>query len=190
MVRFRSMVLQVRPGAALLPRLSCQIVHLPLHFLRRGEKKRKAPEGESESERNRLPPLQGQPAATVNEPLQSMSQQSTGSLPSMNMSHLIQPLRPQQKHIIIRNNPCELNGRLLTDSCKMPSKTCPLLVFSRLFFFSVFFFFILCSCLWAETPVGAVCLCLPLRTNLQLHQGCYGKDSVSWGTEQHGAALF
>lgn len=40
---------------------------------------------ETESKRNKLPSPQGQAAATFNGPLQSISQQSTESRPSMNM---------------------------------------------------------------------------------------------------------
>lgn len=55
-----------------------------------GGGKTEAPEGKTEIERNRFPSLQGQPAATVNEALQSMSQQSTESLARMSKSYVKQ----------------------------------------------------------------------------------------------------
>lgn len=81
---------RVRPGASHL-RLSRQNEYLLFPSFRQGTHK-KAPEVQTESERNRLLSHQGQPAATVNEPLQTVSPQSTESLPIINVSSIMPTL--------------------------------------------------------------------------------------------------
>lgn len=95
---------------------------------------RRAPEGENETERSRLPSLQGQPAATVNEPLQSMSQQSTESLPIPNMSYIMQPSNPRLKHTVACNNKARVMGGSWLSHPRCPQK----LVYFWLFFFLFF----------------------------------------------------
>lgn len=88
--------------------------------------------------------LQGQPAATVNEPLQPVSQQSMEWLPTMNLSSnplhpsSPTPLNPQQTKTHIK----ELNKMLFTDSFKMSTKTCLLPILEFIFHFSLCFLYL------------------------------------------------
>lgn len=123
----------MRPGAALLPFDSHVTSHISRFTSSDEGGKKKAPEGETESERNRFS-SQGQPAATVNEPLQPMSQQSTESLPSIHLSCIIQPTITCPTKTQSYNNPYESNRKLLTESYKMSSKTFLLLIFYSVFF--------------------------------------------------------
>lgn len=145
-----------------------------------GGRKKKSPAGENETERSRLPSLQGQPAATVNEPLQSMSQQSTESLSIPNMSYIMQPSNPRLKHTVARNNKASIMGGSWLSHPRCPQK----LVYFWLFFFFFFFYYCFRLCSSSKGTLLALSVCVyPCRQTSSFIKGamertvCHGGPS-------------
>lgn len=156
-------VLRLGPAFMLLSR---QIVQLPPHFLRQEWEGKSSQGGNWKWEKQvafspRSTSCHSQWASSVYE---STKHRITSK------HELVHNTAIQRRHTPDKSTQSYIKTRSLMAAFRLIHKGCPQKTCLHLLFF---FFFCTCVAMWAvpETPFSAVCFCLPLRTNPQLHQG-------------------